>query len=288
MKIGINLNNDSINCGNDLSDQDSSEKYRIGIIGVGFVGNAILKSFQGKGAIVFAYDKFKSFDTLEKTLDTDFLFLCLPTLFNDDKMEYDKTSIMEICDILVSKNYNGVIILKSTVEPSTTEMLGKTFPSLYFLHNPEFLTAKTAEYDFHHQTHIVLGCPSRLPMGKMEQVKRLYEQYYPQATVSVCSSTESEMMKISCNSFYSVKVQFFTELYLLCEKIDCNYEKVKDLMLANKWINPMHTNIPGPDGSISYGGYCFPKDTNAFLEFFKKNDSPVGVLNATIKERTHK
>ncbi len=259
--------------------------YRLGIIGVGFVGNAILKSFQKKKMLVVAYDKFKSFDALEDTIDTDILFLCLPTLFDEDKMQYDKSAIVDICEYLVLKKYNGVVVIKSTVEPNTTDMLDKSFPSLSFLHNPEFLTAKTAEYDFHHQTHVVLGCPSTLSMEKLDKVKGFYEEYYPEATLSVCSSTESEMMKISCNSFYSVKVQFFTELYMLCKKIGCNYEKVKNLMMGNQWINPMHTKIPGPDGNISYGGYCFPKDTNAFLEFFKKNDSPHAVLNATIKER---
>ena len=56
-------------------------------------------------------------------------------------------------------------------------------------------------------------------------------------------------------------------------------------MLKNNWINPMHTNIPGPDGNISYGGLCFPKDTNALNQFMKKLKSPNKVLNATIEER---
>ena len=42
------------------------------------------------------------------------------------------------------------------------------------------------------------------------------------------------------------------------------------MMLTNNWINPSHTNIPGPDGLISYGGMCFPKDTNALNEYMKK------------------
>ena len=47
----------------------------------------------------------------------------------------------------------------------------------------------------------------------------------------------------------------------------------------------MHTNIPGPDNSISYGGYCFPKDTSALLSFMQENDSSHAVLKATIEER---
>jgi UDP-glucose 6-dehydrogenase len=92
-------------------------------------------------------------------------------------------------------------------------------------------------------------------------------------------------MKSFVNCFYSVKVQFFTELYLLCQKNGSDYNKVKDMMLKNGWINPMHTTIPGPDGQISYGGYCFPKDTNALLQYMKNEESPSALMEACITER---
>ena len=92
-------------------------------------------------------------------------------------------------------------------------------------------------------------------------------------------------MKIFCNTFYAVKVQFFTELYLLCKKMNCDYDTVKQLMLKNNWINPMHTTIPGPDGMLSYGGYCFPKDTNALCKFMESMQVPHAVLENAIQER---
>ena len=92
-------------------------------------------------------------------------------------------------------------------------------------------------------------------------------------------------MKSFVNCFYSVKIQFFNELYLLCQKIGADYGTIKKLMLRNGWINHMHTQVPGTDGKLSYGGYCFPKDTNALLEYMKIMDSPREVLEATISER---
>jgi UDP-glucose 6-dehydrogenase len=56
-------------------------------------------------------------------------------------------------------------------------------------------------------------------------------------------------------------------------------------MLKNNWINPMHTTVPGPDGKMSYGGLCFPKDTNALNHYMRRNGIPNKVLNATIEER---
>merc|ERR1711965_14373 len=92
-------------------------------------------------------------------------------------------------------------------------------------------------------------------------------------------------MKSFVNCFYAAKVQFFNELYLLCQIMNCDYDTVRKLMLKNKWINPMHTNVPGTDGKLSYGGYCFPKDTNALLQFMKKKQTNHKVLEAVIKER---
>ena len=186
---------------------------------------------------------------------------------------------------MVDSNYKGIIVIKSTIEPTTTLSLSKKYNNLRFIHNPEFLTASTAFEDFHNQKHIVLGKGLNITDDDINLLSGFYSYYYPDAEISICSSTESESMKSFVNCFYSVKIQFFNELYLLCDKIGCDYNTIKDLMLKNKWINPMHTNVPGPDGQLSYGGYCFPKDTKALLEFMKKEDSPSKVLEATILER---
>lgn len=259
--------------------------FKLSIIGVGFVGGAMKKSFEMKGQTVFAYDKFKDLDTFEKCLDAPIMFLCLPTLFNEETNEYDKEPIHETCAKLVNAQYEGLVVIKSTVEPQTTEKFSVKYPSLRFVHNPEFLTAATAFEDFHNQTHIVLGKGPNVSDQDMEPLVGLYKELYPIAEISLCSCTESESMKSFVNCFYAVKVQFFNELYLTCEANGCDYNAVKDLMLKNKWINPMHTNVPGPDGQLSYGGYCFPKDTNALLQHMKNRNVAHEVLAATVSER---
>lgn len=260
-------------------------KLRVGIIGLGFVGGSILKSFKLKKCLVKGYDLNKDSDTFSDTMESDIVFLCLPTIYNQEKKEYDKSSIMSICNDLSNNNYFGLVIIKSTVEPTTIDNLSKTFSNLKFIHNPEFLTASTAFDDFHNQNHIVLGKSENVTDENMNILIEFYKTYYPDAEISLCSSRESESMKIFANSFYSVKIQFFNEMYALCQATGSDYNTVKDLMLKNGWINPMHTNVPGTDGQLSYGGYCFPKDTNALLEFMKTQNSPHEVLEATISER---
>jgi UDPglucose 6-dehydrogenase len=257
----------------------------ISIIGVGFVGSAMKMSFEIKGNKVFAYDKYKDLNTFEECLNTKIMFLCLPTLFNENTKQYEKGPIFEICDKLSKHNYQGIVVIKSTIEPGATINLIAQFPLLKFLHNPEFLTAATAFKDFHNQKHIVLGTTKNISQKNLNTLTEFYKFNYPEAEISICNSTESESMKSFVNCFYAVKVQFFNEIYLHCFNSGCDYQKVKSLMLKNGWINPMHTNVPGPDGKLSYGGYCFPKDTNALLNDMKKKNTPCHVLEATIKER---
>lgn len=264
---------------------------KLSIIGLGFVGSAIQNSVLQKGFIVdqtlFIYDKYKQggIGSLQQCIDSDLLFLCLPTPFDPLTNQYDKGSIMECSEQLSFLGYKGVIVLKSTVEPETTDHLSTLFPTLQFVHNPEFLTARTANEDFHNQTHIVLGKPTSLSPKVYLPLVQFYSTHYPNAQISMCSSVESESMKIFCNTFYSIKVQFFTELHQLCQKNGTDYNVIRNLMLSNKWIHPMHTVIPGPDGQLSYGGACFPKDSNALLEYMKKMNSPHSLLEASIKER---
>lgn len=265
---------------------------KICIIGLGFVGNAMYRCFHEKGIepykYLFGYDKFckeKGTSKFDDVYQCDIVFLALPTQYEKKIGKYDKSAIYETCDKLLDGNFSGAIIIKSTVEPNTTFELSNKYPKLQFIHNPEFLTARTAYDDFNNQKHIILGKGLFCTNENYNNVLKFYEKYFPDAEISKCSSLESESMKIFANCFYAQKVQIFTEYYLLCEKTGCDYKTVIDMMIKNNWLNPMHTKVPGPDKNISYGGLCFPKDTNALLMYMKNNETPHKVLEATITER---
>jgi len=261
-------------------------KKVIAQIGHGFVGKALSRSFSKKGYCTLIYDKYQEIGQPEDVLESDFLFLCLPTPYVEGH-GFDLSAILENLKFLSRSNYAGLIILKSTVEPGTTERLNKQFRNLKMCHNPEFLTARTADKDFHNQTHIVLGYNKDWndSFDKTLELEHFFNENYPDAKISICTSEESESMKLFCNNFYAMKVQIFNEFYFLCQKIGVDYEAVKGLMLANDWINPMHTVVPGPDGQVSYGGACFAKDTNALNHLMKTVGSPHEVLEACIRER---
>jgi nucleotide sugar dehydrogenase len=260
----------------------------IGVIGLGFVGEAIYRSFLeklGSEKYLVSYDKYKDggIGTFHDILCSNIVFLCLPTQFSYENKQYDKSAIYDTCDNLVQNNYQGLVVIKSTIEPQTTKQLSEKY-DLKFVHNPEFLTAKTAFRDFHNQKHIILGKSKNCTDTDLQSLVNFYKKHY-QAQISTCTSTESELTKICVNNFYASKIQLFNEYYLLCNKIGSDFGMVRNLMLKNDWIHPMHTKVPGTDGQLSYGGYCFPKDTNALLNFMKVNNTKHDVLESVIKER---
>lgn len=275
----------------------STSNIKVSIIGLGFVGSAMLKSFsekindstnsQSTKYTVYGYDKYKSggVGTLDSCIGSQIIFTALPTLYDETMRSYDNTPTVEVLTELTTRNFNGIIVIKSTTEPSFTEELSTKFPTINFIHNPEFLTARTAYEDFHNQKHIVLGKSKNCSDEAYKQIMSFYSCLYPDASISECTSIESESVKIYCNTFYAIKIQYFNELYLLSEKTGADFNVVVDIMLKNKWINPMHTKVPGTDGKLSYGGLCFPKDATALNEFMKKRNSPSAILSACVQER---
>lgn len=258
---------------------------KIGICGIGFVGNAVYKCLLNYNHLtLFTYDKYKKINDFNHVLDTDILFICLPTTINNEKQTYDMREIDSTIKSLSLNNYKGAVLIKSTILPPYCANINNIYTNLKIIHNPEFLTARTAVEDFENQKHIVLGF-TKYSADLKDLIKYFYKDIFPFAEISITSSECSSLMKLSCNSFYAVKIQFLTEIYLLCNRLDISYNEVKTLMLNNKWINPEHTTIPGPDGHISFGGACFPKDITALSNFMDKMDISNNVISFTIEER---
>ena len=259
----------------------------IGVIGLGVVGNAIYQTLNEKKCNVVGYDKYKNggIGSIEICLSSDIVFLSLPTPYDYSLQDYDLKPLDDVISKLSESNYNGIILIKSTVNPGTSEKFSSLYGNVNIVHNPEFLTARNAKEDFVNQGQIVLGKTQNCNSEKFKILVDFYQKYWPDSLLSICKSGESETMKLGCNTFYAVKIQYLTELYLICKKENLDFDKVKSMMILNGGMGPNYTNVPGHDGSISYGGMCFPKDTNALCSYMKNNNLPCQVLNSTIEER---
>lgn len=245
----------------------------IGIIGNGFVGNAVAKGFKPFVDVkVYDVDLERRTNNLKETLNTDFVFVCLPTPMADAEGGECNLSIIEgFFDILRKEDFEKdlpVFIIKSTVPIGTTRKLQEKYSWISLVHNPEFLTAANAEEDFLNADRTVIGGRDNVSLGK---VRGLYQTYFPQIPIYTMSSDESESVKYFANCFLATKVMFFNEMKVLSESLDVDFERIGEAVTADSRIADSHWRVPGPDGEYGFGGTCFPKDTNALIKTMEEN-----------------
>ena len=260
---------------------------KIGVIGNGFVGNAVASGFiplreslLGSTLLeVFVYDidKSKSPNTLEETLQCNFVFVCLPTPMTDAEGGRCNLSLLEKFFDDVSKvETEAVFIIKSTVPVGTTDRMCELYPHMKIAHNPEFLTAANAVHDFvNADRHVVGGEPD-----VVSHVETLYKTYFPNTKIFTMKSKESECVKYFANCFLAAKVMVFNEMKMLCNNIDVDYNKILRGVGSDHRIGHSHTFVPGPDGDYGFGGTCFPKDINSLINIMIDNDVDPIVLKS--------
>jgi len=251
----------------------------VGIIGNGFVGNAIYQNFKDRiSTKVFDVFPEKTLNSYDEVLSCDVIFVCLPTPMMEDGT-CDTSYIFNFFNE-VPNNISGLFVIKSTVPIGTTDQLCSLRLDLKILHNPEFLTAENAKNDFLHCNRNVIGgdCSYAKHFGEF-----LYDIFpeWNDTPLYIVQSKESETIKYFSNSFLALKIAYFNNLYETCNSFNINYDKVKDAIVKDDRIGTHHTKVPGPDGKLGFGGYCFPKDINALIHTLNENNINSELLQAT-------
>jgi len=252
----------------------------IGIIGQGFVGNAVYQKFKDYYDILtYDLDESKSNSTLNQISEKcETIFICLPTPMDEDGR--CNVSIVELELVgLNTHNTNNTknIVIKSTVSPGTTERWNRQYKNLNIVFNPEFLTERNAVKDYENQSRIILGGPR----PATTEIKQIFSKVFPLAHIIKTDSTHAEMVKYLTNSFLATKVSFANEMYEICKGLDVDYDKVIEYATQDDRLGNSHWNVPGPDGDFGYGGHCFPKDVKALITVAKDMDIIPLMLSAT-------
>ena len=252
---------------------------KIGIIGQGFVGNAVYQKFKNYFDILtYDIDETKcnsDFHYIKKGCDT--IFLCLPT-----PMYEDGTCNTSIVEIMLSQingygpNKSYDIVIKSTVPPGTTQEWNERFKKLNIVFNPEFLTEVNAVSDYENQSRIILGGPR----PATTRLKRIFTKVFPKAHIIKTGSRHAEMVKYVTNAFLATKVSFANEMYQICQALDIDYDKVIEYAQHDDRLGTSHWAVPGPDGDFGYGGHCFPKDVKALISLANKYSLDPKILTA--------
>ena len=251
---------------------------KIGIIGQGFVGNAVAQKFQQYYELLtYDLDETKANATEEEVLSCNIVFLCLPTPMRETG-ECDISIVAGVLQKIVNLNQPKVVVIKSTVPPLTVESFNKITPkNIQIVFNPEFLTERNAVEDYNNQKRIILGGPR----PATTTLKRIFSKVFPKADIIKTDSTHAEMVKYLTNTFLSTKVSFANEIYQLCEKVGIDYDKVVEYATYDERLGKSHWMVPGHDGDFGYGGHCFPKDLAALIHLAQKFKTTTNVLEAT-------
>jgi len=249
----------------------------IGIIGQGFVGNAVYQKFKDYYDInTYDLDESKCNSSEQQTLDNTIVFVCLPTPMNEDgscNISIVESAVKRCFEFGVTK----MVVIKSTIPPNTTKLLNDTYPSLQIVFNPEFLTERNAVKDYENQNRIIIGGPR----PATTKLKQIFSKVFPKAHIIKTDSTHAEMVKYLTNSFLATKVSFANEMYQICEGLDVDYDKVIEYATQDERLGDSHWNVPGPDGDFGYGGHCFPKDVKALMVVAEDMDIIPLMLAAT-------
>ena len=224
-------------------------KTRIGIIGCGVVGGAMLAVMRGE-----SYDIEPGKSTtgsLDELLSrVDCVFICVPT-----PMAPDGAANVSIVESVV-RNVRALdpampIAVRSTVPPGTCERLGVVF-------NPEFLTERQALQDMQNPSAIYLGGDDN---GFFEA---LYREHFTAPIVHM-TRTQAELFKYAHNVAGAARVAFANEVWQVCQALGEDYNQLAVELPKMPTLQTGHWQVPGPDGRLGFGGACFPKDVNAWV-----------------------
>lgn len=188
----------------------------------------------------------------------------------------DLTAIEHVAQT-VARNLNGykLIVEKSTVPVQTGQKLKetiyryrKTDNAFDVASNPEFLREGSAVHDFFYPDRMILGVES----NRAEKILR--EIYSPLSTTMVVTDINTaELIKHASNSFLAAKISFINAVSRVCDLAGADVGKVAQAMGLDTRIGAQFLNA-----GIGYGGFCFPKDVEAFLYISKKLGYDFGLL----------
>jgi len=215
-------------------------------------------------------------------MSPEYIFIAVGTPPN----EKGRANLKYVCaaaeEIASHLNNDCIVLNKSTVPPGTAYLV-QDIINRSLRNNikvvvgscPEFLAEGTAVEDLRTPDRIVYGCDDPEALDKITEFFT-----FLQRRDSLCPMTtlSSELTKYAANAMLATKISFMNSLAHLCDSIGANIREVQDGIGRDQRIGSKFLNA-----SMGYGGSCFPKDTQAIAEYALLQNSPLSIIESTIK-----
>jgi nucleotide sugar dehydrogenase len=244
---------------------------KLGIIGKGVVGTAIKKGFE-KIKHTVSYHDIKHDTKIEDVLDTEIIYVCVGTQSNDQE-SCDITAVLSVVSQLNTLKYKGIVCIKSTVEPGTTQELVDKYSDLTFAFVPEFLRERCAYEDFvYNNSILVVGTDNQEVYGKIVESHGTLPTHKMKMSI-----IEAELMKYFSNTYKAMRITFANSFFKVAKHYGANYNAIKDAFLFHA-VEEGHYLRVNKDFGYGYGGMCLPKDTKAMKRLVEKLDLDINIF----------
>ena len=290
----------------ELKKKIKKNKAIVCVIGLGYVGSAIIEKFDSKNFRTIGIDKDKrkftflskkkmKLTTEYKFIDlADIIIIALPTPLKNNMspdLSYIEGCMQKIKPYLKK---GQLISLESTTYPGTTEEIilpilkKKNFTiskDFFLVYSPERISPeikvknKKIKYKFHNTPKIYSGYSN--------QCKSLAALLYKKVTKKVILASSlkmAETTKMIENIFRSINIGLVNEIKIICDKVGINVHKVINLAKTKPYGFTKFD--PGP----GIGGHCIPIDPFFLSWYAEKNNvssnfiKHSGIINKIVKD----
>lgn len=205
-------------------------------------------------------------------LNSDITFVILPTPSKEDggfSNKYLIEAAKEIGRVLAKKSNYHLVVFRSTVIPGSFQE--KIIPVLEqasakkcsqdfgFCFNPEFVALGNVINDILNPDFVLIG---EADSKSGEILESFYRKVCgEEVVIKRMNIVNSEITKISLNTYVTTKISFSNMLAELCEKIPgANIDVITDTLGCDQRIGHKYLK-----GALGYAGPCFPRDNKALI-----------------------
>jgi UDPglucose 6-dehydrogenase len=232
----------------------------------------VLESARKSGKISYTAD------AGEAIRASDAIFICVGTPPKENG-DADLSAIDNVARQIATEARSSKLIIEKSTVPARTGLALRRALNVYsrnsdmtfrVVSNPEFLREGTAVEDFLHPDRIVVGVEDETAAAQMRDIYRpilerkfrcpVHESSCPAVAAApflVTTINSAELIKHASNSFLALKISYANVIADLCEKI---VEEVTHAMGLDPRIGGQFLRA-----GLGFGGFCFPKDLQAFV-----------------------
>ena len=230
-------------------------------------------------------ESFRATRDLSAVIDSDVTFLCVGTPSREDgsiDLRYVLQAVEDLGTILRKKEGRHVLVVKSTVLPTTTN--DKVIPLLVrasrksigdqlgVAMNPEFLKEGVAITDFLNPDRVVIGATDD---RTFHEVASLYGRI--KAPILRTDLSTAEMIKMASNAFLAARISLVNELGNLSKLLGMDFREVAKGVGLDPRIGPQFLRA-----GCGFGGSCFPKDIKSIRAHARELGVPTDILDAVL------